>query len=215
MVSGITTNTRYNAEGNPLVSVQKQMISDLSATLASKSISADVRGNVSMNWAEYTAPAKVTSFTSCYKYDSRGHKIAEWGTSIQPASFGYDERDNMVSLSTFRAGDETITTVPSERTDKDTTTWTFHPLTGAELTKTYDAYNRVLTETDARGKVKANTYEPARGPLPGTTYSDCTSPRAYTYNHLDQLTQVTDAAGIRTLSYNSYGGQLHVRHGLG
>lgn len=119
-----------------------------------------------------------------------------------------------MSLSTFRADDETITTVPSERTDKDTTTWIFHPLTGAELTKTYDAYNRVLTETDARGKVKAHTYEPARGPLLGTTYSDCTSPRAYTYNHLGQLTQVTDAAGVRTLSYNSYGGQLHVRPGL-
>lgn len=25
---------------------------------------------------------------------------------------------------------------------------------------------------------------------------------------------VTDAAGVRTLSYNAYGGQLHVRHGL-
>ena len=306
------------------------MISDLSATLASKSISTDVRGNVSMNWAEYTSPAKVTGFssvpesnitaevmtvdgltisqtdnagitsglvvqdittvvdgteqttslyrrhtatgmeirqrdgrgnvsttvtdiagrtisstdaagnmtftaydavhdkpsvvtnaqgfTSCYKYDSRGRKIAEWGTAIQPACFGYDERDNMVSLSTFRAGDETITTDPSERTDKDTTTWTFHPLTGAELsktyadntsvTKTYDAYNRLATETDARGNVKTHSYEQLRGLHIGTTYSDGTTARSYAYNHLGQPTQVTDDSGTRTFGYNGYGERI-------
>ena len=329
-VFSVTTNTRYNAEGNPLLSVQKQMISDLSATLASKSISTDVRGNVSINWAEYTAPAKVTGFssvpgsnitaevvtvdgltisqtdsvgitsglvaqdittvvdgaeqttslyrrhtatgmeirqrdgrgnvsttvtdiagraisvtdaagnmtftaydavhdkpavvtnaqgfTSCYKYDARGRKIAEWGTSMQPACFSYDELDNMVSLSTFRAGDETITTDPSERTDKDTTTWTFHPLTGAELsktyadntsvTKTYDAYNRLATETDARGNVKTHSYEPLRGLHIGTTYSDGANQRQFSYNHLGQPTQVTDESGTRTFGYNSYGERI-------
>ena len=78
---------------------------------------------------------------------------------------------------------------------------------GSSITKTYDAYNRVLTETDARGKVKTHSYEQARGLLQSTSYSDSTTPRAYTYNHLGQLTQVTDAAGTRTLSYNSYGEQ--------
>ena len=50
---------------------------------------------------------------------------------------------------------------------------------GSSITKTYDAYNRVLTETDARGKVKAHTYEHARGLLLGTSYNDSTTPRAY------------------------------------
>ena len=329
-VFSITTNTRYNAVGTALNSTQKQMISDLSSTLASKSISTEVRGNVAMNWAEYTAPAKVTGFssvpganitaevmsvdgltisqtdsvgitsglaaqdittvvdgteqttslyrrhtatgmeirqrdgrgnvsttvtdiagrvisstdasgnmtftaydavhdkpavvtnaqgfTSCYKYDSRGRKIAEWGTAIQPACFGYDDWDNMVSLSTFRAGDETITTDPSERTDKDTTTWTFHPLTGAELsktyadntsvTKTYDAYNRLATETDARGNVKTHSYEPLRGLHIGTMYSDGSTQRQFNYNHLGQPTQVTDDSGMRTFGYNSYGERI-------
>ena len=170
--------------------------------------------------AAHDKPSVVTNaqgFTSCYKYDSRGRRVAEWGTAIQPACFGYDERDNMVSLSTFRAGDETITTDPSERTDKDVTIWSYHDASGMETAKTYadgsnvckiyDAYNRVLTETDARGKVKAHTYEPARGLLLGTTYSDSTTARAYTYNHLGQPTQVTDTAGVRTLSYNAYGEQ--------
>ena len=329
-VFSVTTNTRYNAEGNPLVSVQKSLISQLSTTLASKSISTDVRGNSSVNWSEYTAPAKVTGFssvpgsniiaevvtvdgltisqtdsvgitsglvtqdittvvdgteqttslyrrytatgmeikqrdgrgnvsttvtdiakrtisvtdaagnitftaydtvhdqpsvvtdamgnTSCYRYDARGRKVAEWGTAIQPACFGYDEMDNMVTLSTFRAGDETITTDPTERTDRDTTTWTYHPLTGAELSKTYadntsvtknyDDYNRIATETDARGNVKTHSYEHARGLHLSTSYSDGTTPRQFSYNHLGQPTQVTDDSGTRTFGYNAYGERI-------
>ncbi|MBQ7088399.1 MAG: sugar-binding protein, partial [Clostridia bacterium] len=329
-VFSVMTQTHYNATGAELNTMHKQMISSLSATLASKSISTDVRGNVSMNWAEYTDPAKVTSFssvpgsnitaevvtvdgltisqsdnagitsglvvqdittvvdgaeqttslyrrytatgmeikqrdgrgnvsttitelagrvisvtdaagnitftaydtahdkpsvitnaqgfTSNYKYDSRGRKIAEWGSAIQPVCFGYDEMDNMVSLSTFRAGDEAITTDPTERTDRDTTTWTYHPLTGDELsktyadntsvTKTYDAYNRLATETDARGNVKTHSYEQLRGLHVGTTYSDGTTARSYTYNHLGHPTQVTDDSGTRTFGYNSYGERI-------
>ena len=208
-VFSVTTQTRYNAAGEPLSSTQKQLISQLSATLASKSISTDERGNSSTNWAVYSAPAKVTSYstipssnitaesvemdgftlsqkdyagivstasraytapgmtlvhvdgrnnatTSCtdlvgrttsvtdasgavtttvydaahdlpavvtdamgntsfYKYDHRGRKIAEWGTAIQPACFGYDDMGNMTTLRTFRAGTETISSNPSER----------------------------------------------------------------------------------------------------
>ena len=190
----------------------------------------DAAGNVTTTVYDsaHDLPATVTDAqgnTSCCRYDVRGRKLAEWGTGVQPVCFGYDDADRMVTLTTFRAGTETVSTDPSDRTDGDITTWSHHNASGMEtaktyadnssVAKTYDAYNRVLTETDARGKVKTHTYEPARGLLLGTSYSNCTSPRAYTYNHLGQLTQVTDAAGIRTLSYNSYGGQLHVRHGLG
>ena len=319
----VTTQTRYNAEGAALSSSRKQLMSQLSATLASKSIITDVRGNSSVNWSEYTAASKVTSFsniptseiiaesisidgftilqkdndgittsatrsytssgmtivqldgrgnatlmahdivgrtisetdaagavtitaydelhdlpsvitdamgnTCCYKYDHRGRKIAEWGAALQPACFGYDEADNMVSLSTFRATTETVSTNPSERTDKDITIWVFHPTANVELSKTYadnssvvktyDAFNRIATETDARGNVRTHFYEHARGLHLGTTYSlpsqssagaaagAETNARSYVYNHLGQLTQVTDSAGVRTLSYNFYGEQ--------
>ncbi len=63
-VYSVTTQTRYNAAGEPLSAVQKQMISQLSSTLASKSISIDERGNSSVNWSEYTAPSKQTSFST-------------------------------------------------------------------------------------------------------------------------------------------------------
>ena len=46
-------------------------------------------------------PATVTDAmgnVTHYRYDIRGRKVAEWGTSIQPMCFGYDEADNMVSL---------------------------------------------------------------------------------------------------------------------
>jgi|GEM_PF-181682 len=338
----VTTQTRYNAEGAALSSSRKQLMSQLSATLASKSFSIDVRGNCSMNWSEYTAPSKVTSFssiptssivaevvtvdgltlsqknhagittglavqsisvevenktitlhmyrrytasglevkqrdgrgnvtstntdvagrtvsetdaanaatttvydvyhdqpsvitdamenTSCYKYDLRGRKIAEWGTALQPACFGYDDMDNMTTLRTFRAESEVIATDPSERTDGDVTTWAFNPVTGLEIrktyadnttvVKTYDAYNRLATETDARGNVKTHAYEHARGLLLNTTYyyslqegetepvvNNFTSPCSFAYNHLGQLVQVIDAAGTRTLGYNSFGEQ--------
>ena len=331
-IYAVTTQTRYNAEGAALSSSRKQLMSQLSATLASKSISIDVRGNSSMNWAEYTAPSKVTSFstiptssivaevvtvdgltlsqkdhagiitgvavqsitvevenktitssvyrrytanglevkqrdgrgnvtststdvagrtvnetdaanaatttvydaaldqpsvvtdamgnTSCYKYDARGRKIAEWGTAIQPACFSYDDMGNMISLRTFRADGEVITTDPSELSDYDETTWAFHVTTGLEMSKTYadntsvlktyDAYNRLATETDARGNVKTHAYEHARGLHLGTTYTLVdgaaeTAARSFSYNHLGQMSQMVDDAGARTFGYNSYG----------
>ena len=168
----------------------------------------------------FDEPSVVTDAcgkTSCYKYDIRGRKVAEWGTAIQPACFGYDDADRMTSLATFRAGMETISTDPSSRTDGDVTTWAYHATTGLEVSKTYadgkgtvktyDAFNRLATETDARGKVKTYSYEHARGLLLGITYSDSTTAESFVYNHLGQLTQVTDDAGVRSIGYNTYGEQ--------
>ena len=59
----------------------------------------------------------------------------------------------------------------------------------------------------ARGVGKTHSYEQARGLLLGTTHSDGTTARAYTYNHLGQLTQVVDDAGTRTIGYNAYNEQ--------
>ncbi len=165
-------------------------------------------------------PAIVTDAqgnTRCYRYDERGRKIAEWGTGIQPVCYAYDSADRLISLTTFRVADETISSDPTGRTDGDTTTWGYHDASGMEtsktyadgksVTKTYDAYNRLLTETDGRGVVKTHSYEQARGLLLGTTYSDGTTARAYSYNHLGQLTQVVDDAGTRTIGYNAYNEQ--------
>ncbi|MGN0837255.1 MAG: sugar-binding protein, partial [Akkermansia sp.] len=227
----VTTQTRYNATGQALTSTQKQLISQLSATLENKTLSLSERGLTSTQWSVYDTGTKrmryssvptsnitaetvtVDGFTrsqkdtagmittatraytasgmvlmqtdgrgnttttvtdiagrstsvtdaagnvtttaydialdqpsvitdaqgntSCYRYDARGRKVAEWGTALQPVCFGYDDADNMTSLTTFRAGTETISSDPSERTDGDTTHWLYDPATGLELSKTY------------------------------------------------------------------------------
>ena len=163
-------------------------------------------------------PAKVTDAlgnTTCYAYDERGRKVAEWGTAVQPACFAYDEADRLLSLTTFRAPGEFIDSDPRTRTDGDTTSWVYHETTGLELEKiyadgsrvlkSYDTFNLPASETDARGVVKTHTREIARGLLLSTTYSDDTEPGYFTYNHLARLTQQRDAAGTRTIAYTPFG----------
>ena len=188
-------------------------------------------------------PATITDAqgnTTCYRYDIRGRKVAEWGTAVQPATFGYDDANRLVSLTTYRNPDVVLSTDPGELTG-DVTTWTYDPATGLELSKTYadntavvktyDAHNRLATETNARGRVKVHSYEHARGLLLNTTWyhpaeegeeavADSYSPsRSFTYNHLGQLTQVVENAlsgqssagaasdSTRTIGYNQYGEQ--------
>ncbi len=76
-----------------------------------------------------------------YRYDVRGRKVAEWGTAIQPACFSYDDADRLVGLTTFRADEETISSASSERTDGDTTRWSYDDATGLELSKTYGGWS--------------------------------------------------------------------------
>ena len=306
----VTAQTRYNAEGQPLVSVRKQLLSELSGVLETKAVIVDERGLTSAEWTEYAENTKriqksvipsssvtaqtvaadgfmlsqknhagitetaaraytasgmtltrtdgrgnttttrtdlagravsvtdaagnetVTQYDACHdlaavvtdalgntvcaRYDARGRKTAEWGTGTQPLLLGYDEAGRLVSLTTFRAAQEgDIAEDPSERADGDTTTWSYDEATGLETRKTYadgthvdktwDAFNRLATETNARGIVKTCTYEQARGLLTGISYSDATPGQSFAYDHLGNLTQITDAAGTRTFACNPYG----------
>ena len=217
----------YTASGMTLVHVDGRGNATTSAMdLAGRTISVtDAAGAITSTVYDivHDQPSVVTDAmgnTACYKYDHRGRKIAEWGTAQQPACFGYDDLDNMTTLYTFRAGSEVITTDPSERSDGDVTTWVYDAKTGLEISKTYsdnssvvttyDAYNRLATETDARGNVKTHAYEHARGLHLGTTYTLVdgaaeTAARSFSYNHLGQMSQMVDDAGARTFGYNSYG----------
>jgi len=153
--------------------------------------------------------------TTCYSYDIRGRKAAEYGTAIQPACFSYDEADRIIALTTFRANEGDITVDPSGRTDGDTTTWLYDAATGLELkktyadgsctVKTYDKLNRLETLTRARGIVTTYQYAPTTGELVSVSHSDDTQPWFYAYNHLGQMISVCDASGTRELSYDTYG----------
>ena len=84
------------------------------------------------------------------------------GTGIQPVCFGYDDADRMVTLTTFRAGTETVSADPSDRTDGAVTTRSYHNASGMEtsktyadgssVVKTYDAENRPVSFTNAESR---------------------------------------------------------------
>ena len=63
-VFACTTQSRANAEGALLVSVHKQLISQLSPTLAEKVIAVDERGLTSADWVVYNNSTKRTRYSS-------------------------------------------------------------------------------------------------------------------------------------------------------
>ncbi len=63
-VYSITTTTRYNAAGLPLISVQKRLISEPSPTLESKSVFVSERGLTSTQWTEYSAGTKRLQYST-------------------------------------------------------------------------------------------------------------------------------------------------------
>ncbi|MCD8062217.1 MAG: sugar-binding protein [Akkermansiaceae bacterium] len=156
--------------------------------------------------------------TTCYSYDIRGRKIAEYGTAIQPACFSYDAADHMVSLTTFRIQEGNITSDPSDRSDGDTTTWLYDVATGLELkkthadgsciSKTYDDLNRLETLTKSRSIVTTYAYAPLTGELVSVSHNDATPGWEFTYNHQGQMTSVRDASGLKEFSYDAYGNMI-------
>ena len=69
-------------------------------------------------------------------------------------------------------------------------------------TYTYDADGNMLTRTWARGIITTYTYD-AAGRMTEQSYSDDTPSITASYNFLNQPLTITDAAGVRTLTYNS------------
>ena len=60
---GITT-TRYDAAAQPMASVQKQLVSQLSGTIESKSVFVSERGLTSVQWTEYSEHTKRVQYST-------------------------------------------------------------------------------------------------------------------------------------------------------
>ena len=222
---GITTRaTRtYREEGMLLTNTDGRGNTTTTKTdIAGRTIQVtDAAGDTTTT--EYEAasnnPAVITDAlgnTTCYAYDIRGQKIAEWGTAVQPATYEYDDDGNLTALTTWRVDEETISTDPRGMTGGDTTRWAYNAATGLELsityadgrstTKTYDTANRLATVTTARGITTLYTYNEKTGLITAIGFSaPDTTRQQYTYNILGQPTEITDAAGTRTLTYDRYG----------
>ena len=110
--AGITTTATRSYTANGMTLTQTDGRGNTTTTVTDKAGRAltvtDAAGNVTTTVYDsaHDLPATVTDAqgnTSCYRYDARGRKVAEWGSAVQPACFGYDDADRMTSLTTFRA----------------------------------------------------------------------------------------------------------------
>ncbi|MFR9535056.1 MAG: RHS repeat-associated core domain-containing protein [Rikenellaceae bacterium] len=141
-----------------------------------------------------------------YSYDVRGRKIAENGTGIYPATYSYDDADRMISHSTYR-DDQADTTSYSYDAATGFLLSTTYP-DGTAETRLYNTMNLLGHVYNARGADCIHTYNTLTGDLLKQNYTDDTPDITYTYNHLGQVTSITDAAGTRTFAYNTYGQML-------
>ena len=81
-VFSLTTNTRYNAEGNPLVSVQKSLISHLSNAVESKNLTIDERNLTSTQWVEYHVGTKRKSYNTLPTSDITAEAVTVDGFTL-------------------------------------------------------------------------------------------------------------------------------------
>ena len=154
MVSGVTTNTRYNAEGNPLVSVQKLLISNLSDTIESKNLTIDERNLTSTQWVEYHVGTKRKSYNTLPTSNITAEAVTVDG-------FTLSQTDN-AGVTTTNTRSYTVNGMIHTRTDGR----------GNTSTTVTDTAGRTLTVTDAAGNVTTTAYAPAHD-LPATV-TGCT-----------------------------------------
>ena len=153
-----------------------------------------------------------------YKYDERERLIAEWGTATQPATYMYDDDDRLISAISYREEDGLIVDNPENIESSDITSWEYDNVTGLEIkkiyadgsfsSKTYDSFNRLASETNARGITKYYEYEHARGLLTEINYSNNENNVSFSYDILGQLITVYDNLGERTVGYNEFSEQV-------
>ena len=79
------TRTRYNAAGNPLVSVQKSLVSNLSDTLESKNLTIDERNLTSTQWVEYHNGTKRKSYNTLPTSDITAEAVSVDGFTLSQA----------------------------------------------------------------------------------------------------------------------------------
>ncbi|MBR5522153.1 MAG: RHS repeat protein, partial [Akkermansia sp.] len=141
-VFSCTTQTRYNATGGLLVSVQKQLISQLSPTLAEKVISISERGLTSADWVVYNNSTKRTRYSAVPTSDITAETVVADG-------FTLSQKDTAGVITTatraYTAGGMVL--VHTDGRGNATTTVT-------------DIAGRTLTVTDAAGNVTTTTYGP-------------------------------------------------------
>ena len=144
----VTMQTRYNAEGQPLVSLQKQLVSELSSTLESKSVNIDERGLTSMEWIEYAENSKKIQKNVIPSSSVTAQVVSIDG--FVPSQTDYTGIAIMKNRS-FTATGMTLTTTDGR---------------GNTTTAQTDIAGRTVRLIDAAGHATTTEYDDASGPPP-------------------------------------------------
>ena len=99
------TQTRFNAVGGLLVSVQKQLISKLNNTLEKKVIAMNERGLTSVDWAVYNNGTKRTRYSSVPTSDITAETVLADGVDVIACRFGHHALRHITRKSPRKIGE--------------------------------------------------------------------------------------------------------------
>ena len=192
-VFSVTTNTRYNAVGNPLVSVQKSLISNLSDTIESKNLTIDERNLTSTQWVEYHVGTKRKSYNTQPTSNITAEAVTVDGFTLsQTDNAGVTTTNGrcyttqgMIQTRTDGRGNTTTTV-----TDKAGRTLTVTDAAGNVTTTVYDsAHNLPATVTDAQGNTTCYRYDVRGRKL--AEWGTGMQPACFSYDDADRMTSLT------------------------
>jgi RHS repeat-associated protein len=188
---GNTRHTEYNVLGQRTASID---------SLGNRtSFAYDQFGNL----ASVTDPLGTATV---YEYDLRGRKTYEGGATY-PVRYEYDTFGNKTTMTTYR--NESL-----GPNSGDVTTWLYDVASGGMTNKvyadgkgptySYTANGKLSRRTWARGIMTDYVYD-GWGNLTNTVYSDDTPTISLAYDALGRQVEASDAAGVTTFLYDSFG----------
>lgn len=144
-----------------------------------------------------TAPGGVVTNTTYYPTG----EVQRVDGATYPVEYTYNALGKQATMTTFK-----------DANTPQVTSWTYNArgemvqktyADGNSINYTYNADGQLLTRTWARGVVTTYTYDNA-GRATGYSYSDGVTPAVIiTLDFLDRQSSITDAAGMRSFSYNA------------
>lgn len=153
-----------------------------------------------------------------FGYTARGELLQTWGDTTYPLEYVYDNYGQRTELHTFRTGQNwSATAWPATTTGAaDVTKWIYQESTGLVTQKqdhalkgpayTYDELGRLKTRIWARGLTCTYGYDAITGELRTITYTGGTPAVSFSNDRGGRQTNVIDAAGSHTRTFNLTGG---------
>lgn len=201
---GATSRTSYNTKG------QVERTTDALGNItrytyySSNSVSAGLP-------KQTTDPEGATVIRT---YNNRGQVLTEYGTGIYTKGYAYNDYGERTVLATYKDGNLN----PAAHT-----TWLYDPASGVLLSKQYansktTTYQyqdngrlekRTWARLDSQGQPLTTEYEYNNlGDLTKRKYLDGTTDVVLTPDRIGRITNVTDAGGDSTVTYNANNGQI-------